>query len=179
MLELALSFVVGIALGAAALIGISFWLVKTDKKKVKQVTDAIKNEGKDFEMAKQRLSEAGDIAARQLELMALIQAPSKNALHSKYKNDLVQEVRLLEEEKHAILRSIIKDGYDPIITVPGPGGVDKITCRLSEYMINNGIAVDVPPPAVPPESLPENVLRPTKGGKFFVIDGGKGKGTTH
>ena len=178
MLELTLSFAIGFICGAAALMALSFFLVKGDKKKVKKVTEPAVADSSDYEKARERLLAAAEIGARQLELLALAQEPSKNALHSKYKNEIIQEVRQVEEDKRTLLRSIIKDGLNPKVSVTGPNG-EKVATKLSDYMNENGIPVEEPVANTPVGDLPEDAMRPTKGGKFFVIDGGKGKGTTH
>jgi len=116
-----------------------------------------------------RLKKAQAITEQQLDIRAATDQPSKNALHSRYKNGLISDIKKLEEEKLAILQSILDDGFDPTISVIDEAG-QRQELPLSHF-VNKAAAV-TPPPAQDP-NVPKRV------GKFVVVKGGKDDGTVH
>lgn len=181
-----ISFVVGVI---SALVYGGYLLRKAEKEITKtapsdpkkaKITD---NERTEYAKYKPRLDRAAQITQEQAELMAQIDRPSKNALHSKFKNGLVAEAKRLEEEKTELLRSIIADGYDPEVTVQTTEGVRQMS--LTEYLASLGYDFrNARSAATNNEAAPkvetENEKEPTvrKVGNFFVIKGGK-PDTTH
>lgn len=121
---------------------------------------------------KDKLIRAGQIAQQQAELRDAAQQPSKNAMHSRYKNGLIGEMSKLENEKNDILKSILDEGFDPTITVVDSAGEQK-QMTLSEYLSGNQSAME--------EEVSKDPNAPRKVGKFTVHNGGKPDGgeTTH
>lgn len=139
---------------------------------VKESTRALEN---DKVLVKDRLTKAQELAKIQAELKAQAEMPSKNSVHSKYKNGLVSEIFELEKQKLEILRSIIEDGIDPVITmVDDEGSKKEIT--LSSYIETAQGILDSKDSSV----LPGASDQPKKINKFTVLKGGKDDGgTTH
>lgn len=143
----------------------------TEENKLKQA-----DHDKKYETIKPRLQAATQIGEKQMELLALTQQPSMNALHSRHKNGLMREVQALEDEKRAILRSILKEGFDPNLNVLDNRGTQTVI-KLSDYMAEHGIPLEdtrdaeAPKDAKAPADDPNAQVR--KVGKFFVIKGGK------
>jgi peptide deformylase len=138
-------------------------------KELKQLEDEQKAVGS-------RLQQVQQLTKEQFDLLAAIDQPSKNALHSKYKNDLNARVRELEEEKAKILASILKDGHNPKVSVLNADTNVKESILLSEYMKRSGMDVNTNPP--PPPAAPGDPAAPKKVGKFMVYSGGNDD-TTH
>jgi hypothetical protein len=114
-----------------------------------------------------------------MELRAQAEMPSKNAVHSKYKNGLVAEINEIEQQKLEILRTVLAEGFDPMITVLHDGG-GKEEIPLSAYVLTSQQAVDSgagkKQEAAPHPGMDQP---PRKVGKFFIYKGGKDDGTTH
>jgi TPP-dependent 2-oxoacid decarboxylase len=134
-----------------------------------------------------RLAEVYGISQRQHELQAAADQPSKNALHSRHKNGIIGELKELEEKKHSVLKSILKDGFDPVISVLNEDGT-KEEMKLSQFVARyDGIDPlkegELPPaaPVTKPEEkdeIDEEIEKGRKAGKFVVYSGGK-PDTTH
>jgi hypothetical protein len=177
-------FLLGFLLGTIA--GVIFTIVygmyqlkklaNSRGEKVKALEEKVKLQEAKFNSIKERLNEAQQLTEKQFELLGALDQPSKNALHSKYKNNISHEVRQLEEDKVKILRSIILDGYDPEITILNEKS-EKMRIKLSEYLIKLDRQNGVTPPPPPPENSKTTVK---KIGKFVVYSGGgsskEGKG---
>jgi hypothetical protein len=126
---------------------------------------------------KDRLFKASELAQAQMAIRAQMEAPSKNALHSKYKNGLIGELQDMEQQKIDLLRTVLAEGFDPLITVINETGA-KTEIPLSTYVNEASVALGdslgnsmTPPPTDP--------TKPRKAGKFMVYRGGKDDGTTH
>lgn len=79
------------------------------------------------------VSELNRLTSEQVSLQQQLQAPSKNALHSKYKNQLFYASAELERQKHIIL-GIIKDkGFDILLQDIMPDGTRK-PITIEEYI---------------------------------------------
>jgi hypothetical protein len=179
-----LMFFLGLLVGAGMFIGYGFYQVK----KIKNVKDLLIDEIKKKVTAeddkrnsiKERLIQAAKIAQVQMELRAQAEMPSKNAAHSKYKNGLVAEINDMEQQKLDILRTVLAEGFDPMITVLHDGGTRE-EIPLSAYVATAQTTADggtgkkdATPPPHPGMDQP-----PRKVGKFFIYKGGKDDGTTH
>lgn len=81
---------------------------------------------------KYRVTQISNITDRQIELASRTERPSASAAHSRYKNDIVGELKSLEEDKITIYRSILKDGIDPELQMI-MGGELK-TLKMSEVI---------------------------------------------
>ena len=118
---------------------------------------------------RERLKKSQDLTKKQLELFSAIDMPQKNALDGKYKQQLNDEIKLIEEQKIEILSSILNDGFDPVITIINEKAQNE-NIKLSEFFKMRSLdprkyAKDAGP--VPP---------PKKIGKFTVYTGGNDSG---
>lgn len=176
------AFVLGMLTGGALFIGYGMYMMnKIDKAKLRLVDELKKKVGDAAtrtESIKERLIQAAELARAQIDLRAQIEMPSKNALHSRYKNGLVREMNELEQQKISILRSILGDGFDPTITVVNDSGA-KEEIPLSVYVANaeQNLGGKVETPSEPAQT--PDVNEPKRIGKFVIYKGGKDDGTTH
>ena len=186
-----ISFIFGVMCGSLMVMGFaSYQLAQLQKNKgnlMKKLKDKL-NEGKianlkDTEKGAsitQRLIQAARLADAQMELRAQAEMPSKNALHSQYKNGLVRQIQDLELEKISVLKTVLGDGFDPIITVIRDGGI-KEEIALSSYVAQSEQNLNLPSqPTAPAPTEPSALGGPRKAGKFVIYTGGKDDGgTTH
>lgn len=184
-----LSFCLGVLAGAGLFIVYgTYQIIKLKRaksnilKKIKDKMDeinttaltSVKNSDKGNSI-KDRLMQAARLCETQNELRAQAELPSKNSLHSRHKNGLIKEVQDLEAQKISILKTVLGDGFDPMITVIKEGGVTE-EILLSTYVIQSEeiLNANLPPPS------PESNNGPRKAGKFVIYNGGKNDdGTTH
>jgi gas vesicle protein len=117
-----------------------------------------------------RMKKVKDITNEQLELYNQSSGPQKNALDGKYKNGLVGRIKVLEEEKSSLLRSIIEDGFDPDVTILSDDG-EVVTKKLSEFMADSGISMS--------SKNSEEAARLKQSKRFTLHKGGKDDGTIH
>lgn len=83
-----------------------------------------------------KLQKVRDIGNKQQELANSILQPSMNAMHSKHKNELMQEHEELEKEKIAILKEVVyKDGIDTDVTVMNPTTHETESMKLSKFLV--------------------------------------------
>ena len=185
MLMLIIGFCVGLIVGS---IGIGMWGAYIGNKLRTQILntiEAMEQEKKPSagstakasqkttmssvqkELILKTLREAAEIAKIQMEMLSQIDAPSKNALHSKYKNGLISEIQELETQKMALLKQVLDSGFDPTITVMNDEGV------LEEQLLSDYF--NSPHGVVPP--VKEKPVR--KLGKFTLFKGGKDDGKGH
>lgn len=156
------------------------------KDKVAKVTEADLLSAEKGQSIRERLDQAQRLAEEQAQLRAMAEMPSKNALHSRHKNAIVGQVFELEAQKISILKTVLGDGFDPIITVLREGGVQE-QLSLSEYVAQAEVTMNLnnpygPTPGTDPEAATNEVDQgPRKAGKFVVYNGGRddGSGTTH
>jgi hypothetical protein len=155
---------------------------KAKKSKEVSMADAMKKlaeMGQKDRSIKDRLTQAGKLAALQLDLRAQVDMPSKNALHSKYKNGIAAEIADIEQQKLDILRTVLAEGVDMMITVVHDGG-ERGEILLSQYVAQAQVAFNEHA-GIKPEAVPTapGQGQPKKVGKFFVYNGGKNDGTVH
>lgn len=182
MIEFVVIFAVGILAGIAISLGYGMYQLRKINnakedllKKLKSKAEEIRKQTFDVEEKKEsiraRLFEAVKLAEEQMELRAQAEMPSKNSLHSRHQNGLIYKINELEKRKIDILRSILKDGFDPTITVLNEGG-SREEIPLSAYIARND-GVEESPATPSPNG-------PRKAGKFVIYKGGKDDGeTTH
>jgi hypothetical protein len=161
---MSVSFSVGMVVGAGIPLGYGFYLMRKYQRIKKRLLNNKETGGFDPESVKLRLLKAGDIAQQQSDLRVLIDMPSKNALHSKHKNQLIRDIAVLEGEKIAILQTIVADGFDPTIATQNDRG-EREEVPLSQYIQDAN--------AILGKNFPGAVPDPKKGGKLTVIKGGK------
>lgn len=125
-----------------------------------------------------RLNEAAELTKQQNELAAASSLPSANALHSRHKNLMAARYKQLEDQKIAVLQSIVRDGFDPMVTVFNAATNQNEEVLLSHFLNHaSGApkAQQTAPGATPPAVVPADSIRKVErnGKTFFVIDGGK------
>lgn len=168
------AFVLGFLCGIFTLIAYGLYRVKKYDKKVKNFIESLKKltteKSKSMQSIKKRLDQAFDITDRQLAIMGMLDMPQTSASHGKYKNQLVSELKQLEEEKMGILKSILQEGHDPsLVVLKGDG--QKEVVKLSEFIRRQEQIVaenQVPPPPRKPDKPMLKVVKfedPDKGEK--------------
>ena len=115
-----------------------------EAKKKKQMMSELKAR---MDRAKEISNEMSDIASR-------LDRPQRNALDGKYKNQILARFKALEEEKFEILKSIVKDGFDPELKTTTPDGF-VTTMKLSEFLAQNNIFVEKEPPSTSAPTRPK------------------------
>jgi len=138
-----------------------------------------------------RLKKASELTRRQNEISTTATQPSINSLHSKHKNTLVNQYRELEKEKMTILKSIVKDGFNPSVTIFNTATRQYEEMLLSHFLTNYTPDNDGEAKAATVTNIiktdpkgnteTEEIRKIEKNGKiFFVVEGGKNKKpTTH
>lgn len=182
MVEIWFFFMLGMLTGAAIFVGYGYYQFNKIKKAKENLLDQLYKKTAEVEQKKElikdRLTQASELAKMQMELRAQAEMPSKNAVHSKYKNDLVHEINDMEHRKLDLLRTILAEGFDPTITVFDETG-QRNEVPLSSYVNEAtnllGVRNDKQPEAPKDTGLGE----PKKVGKFLIYKGGKDDGTTH
>ena len=179
-MEDAFMFLLGLLIGASLVMLYGWWQIEKMKKAKKILLDQVKARALEMDKRKNsikdRLASATELAQTQMAIRSQLEMPSKNGLHSKYKSDLASELQNIEQRKIDILKTILAEGVNPMITVIDEGGARK-EISLAEYVNDAIIALEkslgnpIPPP---PDST-----NARKSGKFIVYKGGKDDGTTH
>lgn len=163
-MEFLVGFFAGMISAALLFAGYGYYQLTRMKKVKNNVLDEIKKKltEQDAKRASiiERLKRAQAITEQQLDIRDATDLPSKNALHSRYKNGLISDIKKLEEEKIAILQSILDDGFDPVISVIDDNG-HKQELPLSHF-------VSKTTPTLPP--TPDS---PKRVGNFVILKGGK------
>lgn len=171
-------FLLGMFFGAGLIMAYGAYQVHKIRKVKDSLIAQIKAKAAEAEQKKgsiqARLVKAAEIAQEQANIRSQMEMPSKNALHSRYKNGLVGEIQDLEQQKLDILKSVLADGYDPMIVTQNENGT-KGEIPLSAYVNEAELALA----DSLGETLPTDPNRPKKSGKFIVYKGGKDDGTTH
>jgi hypothetical protein len=140
-----------------------------DAKNKEDLLQELLNTRGDVRSIRDRLAKAQEITRQQLDLRDQASQPSKNSMHSKWKNGLINEINSLEEEKRSILESILKDGHDPFVMVldEETGSTKKIP--LSEFL-GRPSSQNTDQKNIEQESSAPEI---TNKHKFVVIKGGK------
>ncbi len=139
-------------------------IVKLLKNTEDSIIERIKAPGTIVKSVSERLLKAHKITQDQLDMLAAIKQPSKNSLHSQYKNQTISEIRKLEDQKLDILQSILDDGQDPDIAVKTVSGkIEQVP--LSRYMVQQADKKIKMQKPLDPKHRSNN--------KFTVHEGGK------
>lgn len=177
------AFLLGIAFGLGCFLAYGAYQVHKIQKTRDKLLGELKKKAEEAQLKsdsiKERLVKASELAQAQMALRAQAEMPSKNALHSQYKNGLVAEIADLEQKKLDLLKTVLAEGFDPVITVVNDNG-SKEEMALSEYV--NVALADLGqrrPSEKLPETPPTSPGEPKRAGKFIVYTGGKNDGTTH
>jgi hypothetical protein len=181
-----LMYLLGFGMGFGVFVAYGSYQVRKLRKKRDDLFEEVKKKALEMETRsssiRDRLAQASKLAQVQAELRMQAEMPSKNATHSRHKNGLISEMNDLELQKLDILRTILAEGFDPVITVVQDNG-SKQDVPLSEYVATAQLTVDAimggKTPEAPPVTTNGNPDLPRQAGKFFVYKGGKPDGTTH
>lgn len=181
-MDFLMGFVLGLMVGAAALIIYVRYAFNKVKKKLTEATAKVKESEANLSLEEsifQRMQEVARITEAQLELRAQAEMPSKNSLHSRHKNGIIGQLQELEYQKLSILRTVLGDGHNPTVEIIRNGVKEKIT--LEEYVVDAEAVLADMGYSVPPSKQPSSESSgPRKAGKFIIYNGGKGEGeTTH
>lgn len=180
-------YLLGFGMGFGVFIAYGAYQMGKLKKKKDDLLEEVKKRAADLDAKsssiKERLAQASKLAQAQADLRSQAEMPSKNSTHSRHKNGLISEIQLLEQQKIDILKTILAEGFNPVITVVHDGGT-KQEVPLSEYVSAAQSNVDAlaggkrneAPPATTTDGGQD---MPKQVGKFFVYKGGKPDGTVH
>lgn len=58
-----------------------------------------------------------ELSKEQARLITQLSLPSKNSSHDSYKREILEEVKEIEKTKMAIFKTIVEDGFDPMVKV--------------------------------------------------------------
>lgn len=171
MIEYALMYMAGVCTGVVLMFIWVLYIGQKASNKLKQMTPDKVKSASSKEKPKNitdRMKRVREITEEMISLNQASDGPQKNALHGKDKNRNIARMKALEEEKNDILRSILRDGFDPELNAMDESGT--ITqMKLSEFMAMQGITME---PKVEQKPAP----RSQQIGKFTVIRGGKDDG---
>lgn len=84
----------------------------------------------------ERFSRFQTLADQQFQIVEAVLAPSASAAHSKHKSSLIKQIKALEEDKRAILQTILDDGLDVEITLIDEKG-EKQKKKISDILANH------------------------------------------
>lgn len=178
-MEFLTGFLLGLMTGVGMFVGYGVYQVRKFRQAKTKITEEIKKKIDELDgkrdSIRERLIKAQELTQQQLELRAQAEMPSKNAIHSRYKNGLIGEIGKLEEEKIVVLQSILNDGYDPTVTILDEKG-NKQELPLSHFVSSAKLKQD-DRNGVPPTAGPDGNIK--RIGKFVVVKGGKDDGTVH
>lgn len=172
MIEIIISYILGMISGVMLfIIGVSIYARRQMKQKISKVMNSVEDalaNASIGDLPKKNLLKVKDITVKQLELKGYLDYPQKNSLHGKHKNQIISEVKELEEEKIKLLQEILTAGFDPVVsTLDANGEIQSV--KLSEYMREQGLTPDTTP-------SPADVAkkeREERKSKFQVFSGGK------
>lgn len=179
-------YLLGFGMGFGAFVAYGAYQMNKLQKKKDGLLQEVKKRAAELDAKsssiKERLAQASKLAHAQADLRAQAEMPSKNSTHSRHKNGLISEIQLMEQQKLDILRTILAEGFNPVITVVHDGGT-KQEVPLSEYVAAAQVNVDAlagkKNEAPPPVATDGGSDVPKQVGKFFVYKGGKSDGTVH
>src|ERR1035437_871024 len=110
--SLLLIWLLGFMSGACLVMGYGLYQIE----KMKQIrAKATEEEDKKKKSVKDRIAQVHELAQNQIDIIAQLEMPSKNALHSKFKSDLVGALQDIECKKLDILKTVLADGFNPMI----------------------------------------------------------------
>jgi len=175
-----LGFLLGLLTGAISITTIIAAManksIKRHKDKLSALTkDYMATSGIDSDSSKYtaRLERVREIQERQESIIGQTLRPQRNSLDGKYQNRLNGELKALEEERNTILRSLLAEGFDPLVAVSGIDGTSR-KAKLSEFMAEYNL-IDKP---VKPAAPPKRLLSVVSDHDDDTDDGGNGE-TTH
>jgi hypothetical protein len=150
-------FFIGFCLGiGCTLVAGMIWGSHITKDE-KQSTDKLIKNIELMGSVKYRFTRVNEITEQQLNLIGRAERPSASAAHSRSKNDIVGQIKALEEEKIEIFRSILKDGLDPKLQIMIEGKPQII--KMSEAVAMHDGTMEYPQPETDPIKPRNNGLK--------------------
>ena len=132
-----LSFTLGFLVGIITIgLLVAYQINRLDKTAGKKLEEDIRNFSKEMEkvaFVKVQFKEANRITDKQMELLGSLERPNASASHARYKNQILQQVKDLEEKKIEIFKSILDTGIDPVISMFTPDN-GKVEMRMSDAL---------------------------------------------
>lgn len=125
-------FVTGMFLGFTLTVySLSSILKKTSIDKQDTLLKKTAEEHEMIGSIKYRFKQIANIQEEQLSIISKIEGPSKGAAYSRGRNNISKYVEELEKTKIDIFRSILEDGFDPIVTIYDYDGNQR-SIKMSE-----------------------------------------------
>lgn len=84
--------------------------------------------------ATKKFDEIDKLTKEQMDLFGAHDVPSASASHSKHKNSIAKRIKELEEQKHVIMRELLQEGIDPVITILDAQSGEPKKVRMSEAL---------------------------------------------
>ena len=109
-------------------------LLKAIKKELMEAYE----EGVKHGVVQLKIQRINEISEIQIDYMNSLNRPNASAAHARHKNNLVSQVKALEEEKIALFKSILKGGADPLLAVIIDGTIKNMKASELLLMIESG-----------------------------------------
>lgn len=90
------------------------------------------DEGIKFGEAQPKIHRINEISKEQINYLDALDKPNASAAHARHKNSIVAFIKKLEEEKISLLKSMLSNGSDPLLTVSIDGKTQTI--RISKLL---------------------------------------------
>jgi hypothetical protein len=136
-------------------------LLKTIKKELLNAYE----EGVKHGAIKLKIERINEISKIQLDYIGALDRPNASASHARHKNNLVSQVKSLEEEKITLFKSILEDGMDPLLTVV----IDGVTKNLRASELLPILESGHVPPAETLESKTDSNSSVSTKSKLYVV----------
>lgn len=182
-LAICLGFIVGALVGAYFMYGfLQVAFSERLKKLLSEKLNNLQNNSKDavhkLDHLKSKVETLSDLVQRQQDLLGSLDQPSKNATHSKHKNQVISQIKDLEAQKIVILKEILAEGVDLDIKVLTPDGekIMKLSEAIKVHEKNLGATSYAPP--TDPQPSKSNILKLIKNKKDEEDDEPKSSGPT-
>lgn len=85
------------------------------EESLKLKLDNLSKDLDDTKYINEKLKEVAKYTEAQLEIMNAVQGPSTGPMFSKHRNSASHELKELERKKYTLLKSLIKEGHNPVI----------------------------------------------------------------
>lgn len=150
-ISILLAFFLGVLVGTALVLIWSLLKLRSIDKKIPKATVTRKLDPS----IRDRLNKAFDITEQQLGILGALDQPQSGPLHGKHKNQLNSELKSLEDKKLNLLRSVLEDGHDPLLTILNADTNQKEKILLSEFLSRyEGQQASASKPVVEPKAKP-------------------------
>lgn len=106
--------------------------LETQKKSSEYLT-TLKDKQMRHEKVLNLLQQLRDVSEQQSNLALQLDRPSSSASHSRFKNEIVQKLKSLNEDRTRIMQEIVDSGADPVLRVIMPNGTAN-DMKISEII---------------------------------------------